>query len=200
MNLKPLLSESLFQGLYLKTNEYFREKIDNKKQTEDKIKTLAGAYLLQYGLKRQGFDPERVKIETVEKGKPYIAGTFFNISHSGDLAVCAFGDSEIGVDIEKIRPASERVKNKISLPSERAKISAAKQIIRLWTRKEAFGKCLGSGIGEDIFKIDLMGDTVYYNGNTYGIRTLCFDEYYLSVCTENDMPNTEIIKVKPTLD
>lgn len=199
MNVKPLLSESLYQGLYLKTNEYFRKKIDIKKIREDKIRTLAGAYLLSYGLKKLGFDPDKVKIETVEKGKPYIAGTFFNISHSGDLAVCAFGDSEIGVDIEKIKPASERVKNKIALPSERAKISAAKQIIRLWTRKEAFGKCLGSGIGEYIFKIDLMGDTVYYGGNTYGIRTLCFDEYYLSVCTENNMPSTEIIKVKPKL-
>ena len=38
------------------------------------------------------------------KGKPYIIGTNqFNISHSGNLIVCAFSESKIGIDIEKIR-------------------------------------------------------------------------------------------------
>ena len=126
---KPLYRDDLFRGLYLNTYSHFREKIDRKKLREDQNRTLAGAVLLKKGIEKMGVNPD-VRIKVAPKGKPYIDGFFFNISHSGDKAVCAFGTSEIGVDIEKIKPLSERLMDKIALPSERAKISAAKQIIQ----------------------------------------------------------------------
>ena len=126
----------------------------------------------------------------------YIDGVFFNISHSGDKAVCAFGTSEIGVDIEKIKPLSERLMDKIALPSERAKISAAKQIVRLWTRKEALAKCVGEGLGEDIFKTDLSEDVVRYSGMTYRLKSFELGEYMLSVCTEFDFPPEKIVNIR----
>lgn len=193
---KPLCSDSLFQGLYLKTNEYFKERIDKKSRREDKNRTLAGAYLLRKGLEKMGVDPDTVRIITTEKGKPYIDGIFFNISHSGERAVCAFGTSETGVDIEKIKPLSERLMDKIALPSERAKISAAKQIVRLWTRKEALAKCVGTGLGEEIFKTDLSEDVVRYEGMTYRFKSFELGEYMMSVCTEFNFPPEKIVNLK----
>ena len=191
---KPLCSDKLFQGLYLKTNDYFKEKIGKKKLREDKNRTLAGAFLLKTGMEKMGLKDE-VKIYSSEKGKPYIDGLFFNISHSGEKVVCAFGTSEIGVDIEKIKPLSDRLLKKISLPSERTKISAAKQIVRLWTRKEAIAKCVGTGLGEEIFRTDLSEDVVRYNGVTYRLKSFVLDEYILSVCSEFDFPPEKIEKI-----
>ncbi|MBR6523860.1 MAG: 4'-phosphopantetheinyl transferase superfamily protein [Clostridia bacterium] len=192
---KPLCSDSLFQGLYLKTNEYFKGKIDAKRLRDDKNRTLAGACLLKKGLEKMGLNPD-MRINEASKGKPYVDGVYFNISHSGDKAVCAFGTSEIGVDIEKIRPLCERLMDKIALPSERAKISAAKQIVRLWTRKEALAKCVGEGLGEDIFKTDLSEDVVRYGGVTYRLKSFELGEYMLSVCTEFDFPPEKIVNIR----
>lgn len=191
---KPLCSDKLFQGLYLKTNDHFKAKIDKKKLRDDKNRTLAGAFLLKTGMEKMGLKTD-VLIYSADKGKPYIDGLFFNISHSGDKAVCAFGTSEIGVDIEKIKPLSDRLMKKIALPSERAKISAAKQIVRLWTRKEALAKCVGTGLGEEIFRTDLSEDVVCYNGMTYRLKSFELGEYMLSVCTEFDFPPEKIEEI-----
>lgn len=194
-DIKPLFGDSLFQGLYLKTNSHFRDKIDKKRLLEDKCRTLAGAELLKKGLKKMGIDSDIVTINTSPKGKPYIDGVFFNISHSGDKTVCAFGTNEIGVDIEKIKPLSEKLMDKIALPGERAKISAAKQIVRLWTRKEALAKCVGEGLGEEIFKTDLSEDVVRYRGMTYRLKSFELGEYMLSVCSEFDFPPEKIVNI-----
>ena len=45
-----------------------------------------------------------------EGGKPYFKDCpdrHFNLSHSGDLAMCALSDAPVGVDIEVIRPRKE---------------------------------------------------------------------------------------------
>lgn len=198
MNVKPLYDESQFQGLYHKVNKYFRDRVDKKKPCESKIQSLGGGYLLNCGLNELGLDAEKIKMDVSEKGKPYISGEniFFNIAHSKDLVVCAFGTSEIGVDVEKIKPLSERLLNKISLPTERAKISAAKQIVKLWTRKEALAKCLGTGLGENVYKTDLSEDTISLDGTVYRLKSFEVGEYMISVCTEFDFPPEEIVKVK----
>ena len=44
-----------------------------------------------------------------EHGKPYLNGFCFNLSHSGTLAVLAVADGEVGVDVEKIAAASDKL-------------------------------------------------------------------------------------------
>ena len=198
MNVKPLYDESQFQGLYLKVNKFFQDRADIKKPRKSKNQSLAGGYLLNVGLREMGINPDNIKIDITKTGKPYILNDniFFNIAHSEDFAVCAFGTSEIGVDIEKIKPLSERILDKISLPSERAKIYAAKQIVKLWTRKEALSKCLGSGIGKHIFKTDLSEEQIRYDGMTYRLKSFELGEYMLSVCSEFDFPPEKIIEIR----
>lgn len=197
MDTKPLCSDNLFQGLYLQTNKYFKLRIDKKNRREDKNRTLAGAYLLGKCLSDCGLNIERVEIYPGEGGKPMIKEFPFNISHSGELAACAIADGEVGVDVEKVKQVSGKILDKIALPTERARISAAKEIIRLWTRKEAFAKCLGTGIGEEIWKADLTGDVFVYRGKTYRLRTFVFGDYYVSVCTEDEFPPEQIEIIKP---
>ncbi len=191
---KPLCSDKLFQGLYLKVNEHFKEKIDKKKLREDKNRTLAGAFLFKTGMEKMGLSAD-AEIYSSDKGKPYTDSIFFNISHSGNRAVCTFGITEIGVDIEKIRPVSSGLLGRIAFPNERSKVSAEKEILRLWTRKEAFAKCLGTGIGEEIWKVDLTADVFSYKSEIYRLKTFLLEDYYISVCVKDDFPPEEIEKI-----
>jgi 4'-phosphopantetheinyl transferase len=103
--------------------------------------------------------PERIDIKKTEHGKPYLADTpelVFNLSHSADTMVVALGrDCQLGVDIEYCKSrgsldglvdkcfADEEIAYWRTLPEHR-KVT---EFYRFWTRKEAFVKATGRGIG-----------------------------------------------------
>ncbi len=98
-----------------------------------------------------------VKVGQEKKGKPISLddpGLYFNISKSGTLATIAFSrDSELGIDIERVRPltdlnemiSSNFTTNEIkfinSKPNERLR-----RFFRFWTVKESFLKAIGEGL------------------------------------------------------
>ena len=186
MDTKSLFSDRLFQGLYSKINEHFKDKIQLRNIRKDKNLTLGGATLFSIGLEKQGIENAVIGINP--HGKPYILGgnVFFNISHSGDISVCAFGDSEIGVDIEeKKRPIPKRVKEKYRIDD-----------IKEWTRKEAFSKCVGTGYVTEIFMTDLSDERIVFSGKKYFLKSFDLGDYFLSVCTENCLPPDTITEFK----
>jgi 4'-phosphopantetheinyl transferase len=100
----------------------------------------------------------QVAFEYESKGKPCLSGRggpFFNVSHSGELALIAFSASTpLGVDVELIREmddASSIVKRFFS-PAEIARWTSLPAGIRTraffdcWTRKEAYIKAVGEGL------------------------------------------------------
>jgi len=55
-----------------------------------------------------GVDPNGLTFERSLGGKPWVRGApelHYNLTHSFDLAICAVGAIELGVDVEKIRTA-----------------------------------------------------------------------------------------------
>ncbi|PWU21618.1 MAG: 4'-phosphopantetheinyl transferase [Verrucomicrobia bacterium] len=103
-------------------------------------------------------------------GKPALAGSYarcglqFNLSHSDDLMLLAVTRAgAIGVDIERIRPmedATDLVERFFS-PRENSafrKLPAAQQpdaFFNLWTRKEAWLKATGEGIGSLLNRVEV---------------------------------------------
>lgn len=100
-----------------------------------------------------GGNPADLVFSYGPKGKPFIEGSrvHFNISHSLDLAVYAFGTGELGVDVEWIRDVEiEAIARRFFTPGECAWIlgsdTPAQAFFDCWTRKEAYIKAEGGGL------------------------------------------------------
>ncbi|MEV0318567.1 4'-phosphopantetheinyl transferase family protein [Streptomyces sp. NPDC050658] len=92
-------------------------------------------------------------------GRPAVAGgagPHFSLSHTDGLALLAFADRPVGVDIERV-PAADVVDDVAAAlhPAERAELAALPQAVRAmafarcWTRKEACLKGTGEGLAGD---------------------------------------------------
>lgn len=71
---------------------------------EGRQQSFAAALLLEYVVKRLFPNAEHpLEIAIAQGGKPYLAkepDIHFNLSHSGEWAVCAISSSPVGVDIQ----------------------------------------------------------------------------------------------------
>lgn len=90
---------------------------------------------------------------------------FFNLSHSGGLALCAVGQlGEIGVDIERIRPLSypgPLARDHLSpeewrLRSDWETKAARPEFFRIWARKESILKAAGLGLSRPLSRVDTI--------------------------------------------
>ncbi len=127
------------------------------------LRSLLGAYL--------DLDAAEVDLTVATNGKPRLAedcGIHFNISHCADTYVAAFSCSEdIGIDVEAPRDVTDaRELARIVFSEEECRwleemdprqVSAAFQ--RGWTRKEAFVKARGLGLGTDLKRITVGLET-----------------------------------------
>lgn len=139
-----------------------QDKFDNYLFDKDK-KLCLGAWLLLDDLKNQ-------KISYTKYNKPYINGSDikFNISHSGDYAICAFSDIDVGCDIEIIKPFENSVLEHCMQESEIQEIKANKKLFyEYWTMKESYIKCTGDGLNLDLknFSINSINGYHFYKIN-----------------------------------
>lgn len=123
--------------------------------------------------------------------KPYLAGfpVHFNLTHTKNaFAFVMSTDSYVGIDLEEIN------KN-IHIPSivktffsknERDFIFSSEEgleerFIKLWTRKEAFLKALGTGIGVDLPKIEVCDGINIIDKNCFSreITDSAFNEHFI---------------------
>lgn len=95
-----------------------------------------------------------------EHGKPFLPGhpdVHFSISHCRQAAGCLVSDRPCGLDIERIRPLREALVRHTMNSAEAETILSAPcpelMFTRLWTRKEAVLKLLGTGITDHLQQV-----------------------------------------------
>ena len=168
-----------FSGL----NAYYRQKLAGR--TGNALwQTLAGAKALHAALVSQTGKPlSSFEICENEHGKPGFSnspGLFFNISHSGGMAVCELDSVPVGVDLQEIRPHSGALAKKVCSPEELKLLQSAsdpeEMFIRLFARRESYYKMLGLPLR---LRTDLEETSC-----SFDISRVKFNEYtyMLSIC------------------
>ena len=164
-----------------RVSEYRREKALRLKNTADKRLCLGAELLLQWVF------GERFSYAPDENGKPRAEGVYFSLSHCGDYAVCAVGESDLGVDIELPRKNVLPTAKRFFTAEEYEKIAASstpeEEFCALWVLKEACIKCSGAGLRE------LSSVRV----SDYCTRHLLYEGCHIGVASEADLGETEII-------
>ena len=99
----------------------------------------------------------------IANGKPYFKeheNLHFNLSHSGNFAVCIVAGMPCGIDIEGNRPFKPSVAKRFFSKTEyhwiydTENVSVqAERFFRLWTLKEAYAKATGNEVPEGAFSI-----------------------------------------------
>ena len=133
-----------------------RERAERYKFREDRVRCLAGDYLVTELFVRQtGIPREKIEKGFSDYGKPYIRndpGFHFNLSHSGDYVACAVSDHPVGIDIQQIVAMKRSYGERIFSPRELAEAcleenqDLSEQMIEKWAYKESFAKLKGMGI------------------------------------------------------
>ncbi|HSR88308.1 MAG TPA: 4'-phosphopantetheinyl transferase superfamily protein [Pontiella sp.] len=121
-----------------------------------------------------GTPASEIEFGYCENGKPHVVDSEveFNVSHSGEWVVLAFGrDRAIGVDIEQIKRTMDvkAISERYYSPRERDWVAASGDpcavFFRLWARKEAYVKACGSTLFTELKRMSVpMEDGAERNG------------------------------------
>ena len=168
-------------------SESRRRRAERYLNARDGALCIGAGYLLDCALKERGRSERSAVYRYGDNGKPYLAdGEFyFNLSHSGTLAVLATAESEVGIDAEKVRPVSDALEKKVCTVRERAYLAACgarreEEFFRIWTAKESVMKYCGRGLSLPFREIE----TVLTNGLTArcGEEEFSLEEFSILGC------------------
>lgn len=163
------LSEAEYSKWFFLMNEEKQRKVNRFRFEDDKKRTVAGEMLARKAIAGWcNISAEEIVFGTHENGKPFAEhfDVEFNISHSGNIVVCAVDDKPIGIDVEQIRPVNLKIAKRIYTQDElfylfgfnpaEADFSISpdnemlKRFFELWTAKEANLKYIGTGITDNL--------------------------------------------------
>lgn len=140
---------------------------------------------------------QEIQIVREDGKKPYIkdSNIKFNISHTGDIFVCAIDDTEVGIDVqatllegkEKYQEEQKlyKLSEKYFTENEHSFImkNGTKAFFDIWTYKEAYTKLLGKSIFYAIKNIETVeaGELRDVIGDVYMTR-ICIHDASNIVC------------------
>ena len=117
-----------------------------------------------------------VQIRAGEFGKPSVDGVEFSLSHTGSVVLIGLGDLPLGVDVEKV--PEERAVQQVGSsfhPREAAELLGLPAderpgaFARVWVRKEALLKAIGTGLSRGISR-DYVGTGTVPGTPVSGLR------------------------------
>lgn len=177
-----------YRAWYGMMSDERKKRVDAFRFEDDRKRSVAGEMLARKAVSEMcGIAPESITFERTRYGKPYTSIAEFNVSHSEDIVVCAVDKAPVGIDIEKIRSVNLKTAKKVfseeeitylfgHTPEEKEFTNTGNpdilaRFFELWTKKEAVGKCIGTGLIHE------------ENYDNYSIKTFdMYDDYIVTVC------------------
>lgn len=170
-------------------SKYRKDKVKRLKRPEKKAQSIGAELVLNYAVGKEiGKKPE---YDIDENGKPYLTNAddvYFNLSHSGDYAVCVVHDSSVGIDIQKMKEFDAAMIKRFFTDEEKEYIEKSKDMkkafFEIWSKKESFIKAVGKGLRIPLNSFSVCGDIVEYEDNTYRFKkyTVSKPGYVVYVC------------------
>jgi 4'-phosphopantetheinyl transferase len=141
-------------------------------------------------------DPAGLTFAASPHGKPELPGhpVRFNLAHSADRALIALSDDrEVGVDLERLARSSRAVERTLT-DGERAGLPPGDrhtELMRVWCRKEALAKAIGTGLGWTPENFDTS------RPDGYSIVDLAVDDGYLgALAVAGERPDVVVAKLE----
>ena len=164
------LAPGEYEKFYSLLSSQKKKRVDAYRFERDKILSVCANMLAKKMIaKHCSKAPENIEILTSSNGKPYVKNSDieFNISHSGEMVACALSDTPIGVDIEKVREIDDKLIDFVCTADEKKYVcekdeTKQPRFFEIWTAKEAFFKCDGSGIS-DLKSINVLDTDIKRN-------------------------------------
>lgn len=207
----PLLEAECFRKALSLVSQQRAEKVKRLKVRAEQARSLGAGLLLQYGSFSFAKDREpgavrempvpellkalesagkpEFKVRYGENGKPYPDSEdknriFFNLSHSGEYAVCAFSDEETGVDIQFHKEVSgEALADRFFTAEERKLLGQCKSPAEetelfyfFFTAREAAVKLRGWGLKKDFRSLAVRTDRKTVEDVKTGETVACIEK------------------------
>ena len=192
-----LADEHVYRRLYEKASTDRKRRADRYLRREDKLRCVTADALLKAALGTEDYH-----VGKTEGGKPCIKdreGFHFNLSHSGRYVVIAYGDTEVGVDVQQYGVVidMEGIAERWFSPDEQEyvrenSLEVTQRFYEIWTCKESYLKYIGTGLRRDTKSFSVLAPEP-------GIRYFyCMpgDGYSLSLCTTDSECTFEMLDVQ----
>ena len=150
------LDEACFKRLLLQLDSEKQQAIRSMKNQYVAKEALMSALLIRHIVNIElGFCNSEIVFGKNQYGKPHLIGKndfHFNLSCSGDWAVCAIDSEAVGIDIEKIDYQQPKIVLEVLSSAELTAYNnlnlkdKTSFFYNIWTRKESYVKAIGTGL------------------------------------------------------
>lgn len=171
--------------------EYRKKKIESFRNPKGRIESFGAGVLLKKVCSLHGMSDHLISLG--EHGKPQSDEFYFNLSHSGNMVLCAVSKKLVGCDIEKIETPTLRIAKRFFTENENKYLEKfeenqkAEEFFRLWTMKEAYVKMTGEGLTCSLKEFEIHIDDMIQIYRNQSLQNCCVKEYSMqgykvSVC------------------
>ena len=193
-DVSALHEETTYRTYYEKVPAFRKEKADRLRKVEDKALSVGAWILLQ------------MMEEAYHLQRNYV----FNLSHSGNCAICSIDTSgnenaSVGCDIERIRNARPRMAERYFCPEEQELIQTTEDFYRYWVLKESFLKATRKGLTLALNAVGIAFTKenlpyIYKQPEEfpqkYYYKEYLMREYKIAVCADSDTFAEEMKMIK----
>ena len=150
---------------------------------------VAWSLLFEYLEEEYQLRADCITVDRTPNGKPFLSShphIHFSIAHSNGCVACAVSDAPIGIDLERIRPISARIKKRMRYLPELTDDTLA---VSRFTELESYVKLIGGklfGMGYDEMK-----KTADKTCRFIDCSHLVGEEYKLTLCIRTENEKTE---------
>ena len=172
--------EHVYKSLYDRASAERKKRADRYLRPQDKLRCVTAEALLRAALGTDAF-----RIQKNEFGKPSVIdheNFHYNLSHSGRYVVLAWGDAEVGVDVEEHCAKTDITaiaKQCFAIDEQEYVGQSIRRFYEVWTGKESYLKYTGEGLRRDMRSFSIFGQ----EPKVRFLSCLPDGGYSLSLCT-----------------